>query len=145
MVRRILTSDEKAIREAKITFMTFPLGSIGIFIMMIWARSMDLSSSEPDDVVLIIASAGIGIIFLICGIYCPRWFKKRQEKGLRLALAILHLRWFFFAFIVFCGLFLGMNGLRWVITIPFFVIGIGTILFNFPTEERCKRILENIG
>ena len=133
----------KALRSARILWGAFFFAPLIYIIIIYMMRSLlDFFIFFPDDpdlYLIVIVLACLSIVSLIVGIYIPRWYIKRQPRGLNSVLSASVIRWSFFELVAVLGLILGISGTRWEVILPFFIASITAIVLTLPAIERWKK------
>ena len=125
------------------------LSAVFIYIIiLIRLHDGDFEHPFSDDPFLTVVTAACSVVAAI-GIafgYILPWIVKRYgpESGLPAGpLATVQLiRPALFGSVAICGLVLGIMGAGWHITLPFFVVSAGLLVYTFPTEKRWKKMME---
>ena len=119
----------------------------------------DISTLHQITIVV----AFLGIICLVYGYFLPKLmtktYKQKSQTNLRKwlpfhpnlpraeggSLAVHITRAAIFVAVAVYGLVLGILGVGWQITLPFFVTSAIALALTFPTQKRWKRLLDEFG
>jgi hypothetical protein len=125
--------------------------------------SQDIGLDKSTLNLITIVIAFFGIICLVYGYFIPIWMtktlkQKSQPKWRKwlsphstmtgaesMSLTVYITRSAMFVGIAVYGLVLGILGVGWQITLPFFVASAIALVLTFPTKKRWKRMLDKFS
>jgi hypothetical protein len=157
--------NSKVLRTVKLIYASMVI-AIMVYAGILYGFSIDIS----DDIVLdqgmlnqiTIAAAALGAVCLVCGYFVPKWmintinkqklqsqWKKSYPPNMTPAetalLNVFVMRAAMFEAVAVFGLVLGILGVDWQFTLPFFIAPAVAIVLTFPNEEKWKQTLDKFN